>query len=74
MPDEKAWDLSKPANDNICKTVAVCGFCRHHQHNPTLEFNFGDSKVYWLCTECQKMNAMDFSKPMPAAYPKTRRL
>jgi len=57
----------------IDKMVGVCGFCRHHQHNPTIEFNFGDSKVYWLCPSCKKMNEMDFSKNLPKSYPKTRR-
>lgn len=56
------------------KMVAVCEGCRHHQHNPTMEFNFADSKVYWLCPSCKNMNAMDLSKPLPSRYPKTRRM
>mgnify|MGYP000858213192 CR=1 FL=1 len=72
MAEDKAWDLSKEV-DNSCKLVAVCMHCRHHAHNPTIEFNFGDSKVYWLCPSCTKMNEMDFSKRLPPAYPKTRR-
>lgn len=57
-----------------CKITAVCGECRHHQRNPTLEFNFGDSKVYWLCQSCKKMNTMDFSKTFNKPYPKPRRM
>lgn len=73
MEDSKAWDLSKP-EDVSCRMMAVCGYCRHHERNPTIEFNFGDSKVYWLCQSCKKMNEMDFSKQMPPSYPKTRRM
>lgn len=72
MAEDKTFELDKTA-DNNPKTVAVCGFCRHHGHNPTIEFNFSDAMVYWLCPACQKMNKMDFSKPMPVAYPRTRR-
>jgi hypothetical protein len=61
-------------DDNIVKIMAVCGFCRYHQKNPTIEFNFNDNKVYWLCQECKKMNEMDFSKPLPGKYPKPRRI
>lgn len=73
--DSKAWDLDKHrlAPTETCKMVAVCALCRHHEHNPTIEFHFADSKVYWLCPTCKKMNAMDFSKPLPSSYPKTRR-
>lgn len=58
--------------ENVVKLVAVCGFCRDHQKNPTIEFNFSDNKVYWLCQNCKKMNEMDFSKPLPGKFPKLR--
>lgn len=66
-------DLGKHINPDS-NIVAVCGFCRHHGHSPMIEFNFGDSKVYWLCSACKKMNSMDFSKPLPPAYPRTKRM
>ena len=73
--DSKAWDLDKyrPTQSEACRTVAVCSHCRHHEHNPTIEFHFADSKVYWLCPACKVMNMMDFSKQLPSSYPKTRR-
>lgn len=61
--------------DNInqdVKLTAVCGICRHHQKNPTIEFNFAENKVYWLCQDCKNMNMMDLSKPLPAKFPKPR--
>jgi hypothetical protein len=66
MPEEKT-----DANVEV-KLLAVCGFCRHHQKNPYIEFNFGDSKVYFMCAQCSKMNEMDFSKPIAPKYPKPR--
>jgi len=56
------------------KTVAVCAKCRNHQHNPTIEFNFSESKVYWLCQLCKTMNVMDLSKNLTSPYPKPRRM
>jgi len=72
----KSVDLEKKSSisEDSCKTVAVCSHCRHHQHNPTIEFHFADSKVYCLCPKCKNMNEMDFSKPLPSAYPRTRRM
>jgi hypothetical protein len=72
MAEDKAWDLSKPADDK-CKILAVCGHCRNHEHNPTIEFNFGDGIIYWLCPSCKSMNKMDLSKMVYTPYPKTRR-
>jgi len=56
------------------KIVAVCASCRNHQHNPTIEFNFAEVKVYWLCQLCKTMNIMDLSKPLASPYPRTRRM
>ena len=73
MAEDKNFELDSHA-ENSSKTVAVCASCRHHEHNPTIEFNFADAMVFWLCPKCRKMNKMDFSKPLPPSYPKTRRM
>lgn len=65
-------DVVKQDEKNVDKVVAVCSSCRHHQHNPCLEFNFTDAKIYYLCMQCSTMNVMDVSKPLPPKYPKTR--
>ncbi len=72
--EESDKTLNQENTIEKCKIVGVCGFCRHHQHNPTIEFSFPDSKVYYLCQSCKKMNEMDFSKPLPSPYPRTKRM
>jgi hypothetical protein len=57
-----------------CKAVAICKHCRMNQKNPTLEINFFDEKIYWLCQSCSLMNMMDLSKPLPSSYPRTKRM
>lgn len=54
--------------------VAVCAFCRHHEKQPFVEINFSDGKIYCMCTQCNKMNELDLSKPLPPKYPKPRGL
>lgn len=62
----------KDENKIDVKSVSVCAYCRHHQHNPYLEYNFSDSKIYFMCPNCTTMNTMDVSKPLPGKYPKPR--
>jgi Zn finger protein HypA/HybF involved in hydrogenase expression len=52
-------------------TVFVCGHCRHHHYgSAAIEFNFYDKKIFYLCPQCKKMNAIQFGKDMPPPYPK----
>lgn len=46
----------------MMKIVCVCKFCRHHEHEPVVEINFADNKMYWICPECKKENKIDISK------------
>lgn len=53
--------------------IFVCAFCGNHDKTgATVEFNFRDQKVFYLCSKCNKMNEIFFgSKPAPP-LPKTR--
>lgn len=71
---QQGMEENKTTENTEYNTVAVCSFCRHHQRNPSLEFNFSDAKIYFMCTACMKMNCLDLSKPSPTKYPKPRGL
>jgi hypothetical protein len=49
--------------------ICICGHCgKHDAENATIEFNFREQKVYYLCSQCKKMNELFFGKqniPMP---------
>lgn len=53
------------------KFYAVCAFCFHHEHNATLEINFRDNCIYYVCTSCSKINKM-LLKPQGAPLPRTK--
>ena len=48
----------------MVKMVCVCGFCGNSDQNEgTLEFNFRDFKVYFVCPKCKKMNHLKLEPP-----------
>ena len=56
---------------DLNKVVVVCGLCGNHDHeNATIELNFRDQKIYYLCGNCKKMNEIKFGKdkipPLPS--------
>lgn len=53
------------------RITSVCGFCRHHNSDPVLEFNFADGKIYYICPECKKENVYKFPKGN-RPFPRTR--
>jgi len=54
------------------KIYCVCSFCGHHSSDDlTLEFNFRDSVVYFVCPKCKKENKMEL-KPPQKPFPKIR--
>jgi hypothetical protein len=58
----------------MSKIVAVCGHCRHHDkegENSTIEFNFRDGKIYYICPECKKESSISL-KVENKPYPKVR--
>ena len=40
---------------------AVCGFCRHHEKDVSIEINFKDKKIYYICPKCKKENIVDMA-------------
>ncbi len=58
------------------KIICVCKHCRHHEHEPVVEINFADGKMYWICPECSKENSIAVSKEgeKPQGLPKSTTL
>lgn len=55
------------------KVFCVCSFCRKHsKENVSLEINFSDQSIFFLCPECKKMNQLVFDNPKLKPYPKGR--
>jgi hypothetical protein len=54
------------------KIYCVCGFCGNHSSDDlSLEFNFRDSVIYFVCPKCKKENKMELKSP-PKPLPRTR--
>ncbi|MFW6172701.1 MAG: hypothetical protein ACOC5T_03050 [Elusimicrobiota bacterium] len=57
------------------KTICVCKFCGgHSSEEASLEFNFRDGKIYYICPDCKKPNIMVMkikkeAKPLPKIRP-----
>ena len=49
----------------------VCGHCGNNDtKNASIEFNFQEQRVIYLCSQCKKENYMPFGKDRPAPYPR----
>jgi hypothetical protein len=56
------------------KFYCVCGKCGSHaDEEASIEFNFRDMVVYFVCPTCKKENKMDL-KPKEQPLPKMRTL
>ena len=54
-------------------TICVCGFCNNHdRENATIEFNFREQKIFYLCSECKKMNEISLTPPPHKPPPRVR--
>ena len=54
------------------KIYCVCGFCGAHSGEEcSIEFNFRDSAIYFVCPECKKENKVELKAP-PKALPKIK--
>lgn len=55
--------------------ISVCKHCREHfSEEATVEFNFAEQKIYFLCPKCKKMNEIDLNPKTYLPYPKPRRI
>ncbi len=55
------------------RITTVCSYCRGHDNDPILEFNFREGKIYYICKECKKESVINLKaegKPLP----RTRRM
>jgi hypothetical protein len=53
--------------------VVICSYCNSHEkENISLEINFRDQKIYYLCKQCKKMNLLDFANNKTQPLPRTR--
>jgi hypothetical protein len=51
----------------------VCAFCNNiDEGRATIEFNFREQKIFYLCEKCKKMNEIYFGQPKSASLPKIR--
>jgi len=65
---EKFPKTDSDANQILC----VCGHCAHHDNSGVhIEINWIDMRMYYKCSDCKKINELDFSLLRPAPYPKT---
>jgi len=54
------------------KIYCVCGFCgSHSDEQASLEFNFRDMTVYFVCPSCKKENKIEMVKPL-SPLPRTK--
>jgi hypothetical protein len=66
-------DLSGVAEIGINEISCVCGKCNNRDlENASIEFNFKEMKVYYLCSRCKHMNEMFFGPKTITPLPKTR--
>jgi hypothetical protein len=59
------------AEIGVNEISCVCGKCNNRDaEKASIEFNFRESKVYYLCSICKHMNEMFFGKDMPPPLPR----
>ena len=51
----------------------VCAHCKNNDTEPSLEINFKDKKIYYVCSKCRKENEIDLNVTNPY-LPKPKRL
>ncbi len=54
----------------IPKFTASCAHCDHLESDATIEFNFKQRSIFFICPKCKKMNQIVFETK---AYPKIKK-
>jgi hypothetical protein len=55
------------------KFYVVCEHCFHNNSkNPTVEFNFKEQSIHYVCPECRKRSKMTLKSNTPMPFPKTK--
>lgn len=66
------FNFSGTAEIGINEVSCVCGKCNNRDmENASIEFNFKEMKVYYLCSKCRHMNEMAFGKESLPALPRS---
>lgn len=66
------FSIKGTAEIGINSISCVCGKCGNQDlKNASIEFNFKEMKVYYLCSECRFMNEMHFGKESLPPLPRT---
>ena len=61
------------AEFGLIETICVCAFCNNHDSTVgTLEFNFKEQKVYYVCSKCKKMNEINFGGQKATPLPRSK--
>ena len=59
----------------MVKFICMCAYCIHHDsEESTVEINFRDSKITYICPNCGKRNELDLKQKEIIGYPKSKRL
>lgn len=65
------FTLEGNAEFGINEVSCVCEKCNNRDmENASIEFNFREKKVYFLCSKCKYMNEMFFGKDQPPPLPR----
>jgi len=66
-------DVTGTAQVQIIDLICVCAFCNNHNSEAgTVELNFGDQSLHYVCNKCKKQNTIQLSPKQSAPLPKTR--
>jgi hypothetical protein len=66
-------NLEGTASIGIAEICCICEKCNNKDtENASIEFNFKEKKVYYLCSKCRHMNEMFFGKEQFPELPKIR--
>ncbi len=59
----------------MIKFILMCAYCvDHDSEESTVEINFRDSTIIYICPNCGKRNELDLKPKEIGGYPKARRL
>lgn len=51
---------------SLCEIVCVCSKCDNtDKSKATIEFNFKEQKIFYICSKCRKQNVIQFGSNVP---------
>ena len=67
-------EKSNNTDDNTVKIACICKHCGYNDHSEaTIQFDFANSKVIYVCPSCRKINEMTIV-PVTGGYPRIGRM